>query len=35
VYVFDQAGEPRLLLRPDLSARQVGEDLEQLVQTQN
>lgn len=32
VYVFDQSGQPRLLLRPDLTPQQIREDLEKLMQ---
>lgn len=32
VYVFDAAGQARLLLRPGLSPRQISEDLAQLLQ---
>jgi protein SCO1/2 len=34
VYIFDKTGKARLLLRPDLSAEQVGADLARLVQAQ-
>lgn len=31
VYVFDRAGEARLLLRPGLTTQQIGDDLEKLA----
>lgn len=34
VYVFDGQGEARLLLRPDLSAEQITQDLTQLARDQ-
>lgn len=33
VYVFDGQGEARLLLRPDMSAEQITQDLTQLAQS--